>query len=205
MEIEVVNLKATIIALFNQVAEDFAEASLILLVHLTQQVQYMYVAITRNQIVCVLVQSERILLPVVLEVNLCRFLGLLGPKERDRASNLNMREEASPNLYDHFRLDKICNIAVFINTTGVESCASARYTPPRNEREPGRLGEERLGLVGTAIALDDRHEPTVRNTLHPEVLQHVEIPDEVSTRHQIGAVVLLFEPILMSHAQVGVV
>ena len=80
VEVEVIDLEPAVITLIDNIAEHLAQASLVLLVLLTQQVEYVDVAIAGNKVVRVLVKSESILLLVVFELNFRRLLRFLGPK-----------------------------------------------------------------------------------------------------------------------------
>ena len=61
-----------------------------------------------------LVQCQGILLFIVLKVNFGRLLGFLGPEERDRAPDLNMREQTLADLNYQFAFHEIRNVAVLI-------------------------------------------------------------------------------------------
>lgn len=147
VEVEVIDLEPAVITLIDNIAEHLAQASLVLLVLLTQQVEYVDVAIAGNKVVRVLVKSESILLLVVFELNFRRLLRLLGPKQRNGASDLDMREHALAMLQNEFSLNVIGDVAVLVDAAGVEPCSSTRCIPSRHEGNTHRFGEVGLFRV----------------------------------------------------------
>ena len=64
-------------------------------------------------------------------------------------------------------------------------------------------------LICGTVALDNRYEPSVRDSLHREVSKHVKVPDEIRLAHLIAAIglvgLLTSVPLLMTDAQISMV
>ena len=83
MEIKVVYLKSSIVSLREEIVKCTSKSGFFLFIDLAEQVEDVNVAVSLYQVVCVLVQCHRVLLPVVLERDFRRLLRLLRPEEWD--------------------------------------------------------------------------------------------------------------------------
>ena len=62
-----------------------------------------------------------------LNRHLRRFFGLLRPEERDRPTDLHVREGARAMVeeHDHLRFDEVAHVSLLVDAAGVEPCADS--------------------------------------------------------------------------------
>ena len=109
----------------------------------------------------------------------------------------------------HFSLHEVAHVALLVDTPRVEPSPSTGCRPTRNEYHVDGLLQVHDSLLIVTVALDNRHEPPMRNALKREVLQDIMIPDKLCLLHQvarIGLICLLApEELLLAYTQVCMV
>ena len=111
--------------------------------------------------------------------------------------------------HDSLRLDEIGDLTRFIDSARVKASACSFETSTWYKCHVNRPLHEPLSMVTCAVALDYWDKPSVRHTMHEEILQDFVVPDKLSLAHHVACVrlfcLLPTMLLLMTNRQVSVV
>ena len=106
-------------------------------------------------------------------------LRLLLPEERDRASNLNMGKACLTFIIVHsdFCLHEVGSFPILVKSSRVKACSRHSYLPSRYQSKTHLLTLKCEGVFRVNISLNDRCDPSLRQSHIQEILEQLIIPN----------------------------